>query len=150
MTKIAMSAKSYGVKALTDAPVTNTSLMCSLRDAINITYLVLSVCRQKFPFHFFLREAAKIKELLFLMAVSLRPYPPPPLSLMAVGTFFLNKKKFPKKFIFLNGNPFPPIPPPPLSLMALPLRNFYFFIFAASFNFVLNCDFESGMWGGGC
>ena len=57
----------------------------------------------------FVREAAK--KVIFLMPVPLRPYPPPPSSLMAVGTF---KKKFTKSqrkfFFFLMASTLPPYP----------------------------------------
>ena len=48
------------------------------------------------------------------MAVPLRPYLPP-VSLIAVGTFYL---KFLKSYFFLNGRP---ITPPP-DIKALPLK----------------------------
>ena len=54
-----------------------------------------------------LREAAK--KVIFLMAVPLSSYPPPPSNLMAVGTF-QQIQKSPKKVIFyLKGKPFKPL-----------------------------------------
>ena len=60
-----------------------------------------------------IREAAK--KNLFLVARPLRPLAPPPLGLVAIGTFFPYIKK---SSFFLSGTP---VWPPPL-LMAWPLR----------------------------
>ena len=43
------------------------------------------------------------KKVIFLMAGPLRPYPPPPQSLMAVGNFFSSSKSSKKSVFFLNG-----------------------------------------------
>ena len=58
------------------------------------------------------------------MAGPLRPNPPPPSSLMAVGTIERWKKKVKKKVIFsLMARPFTPL------LMARPLREELFLIY---------------------
>ena len=50
------------------------------------------------------------------MAVSLRPYPPPPSSLMAVEIKQTNKQKRPKVIFFLMASA---LPPPPLNGTAI-------------------------------
>ena len=63
-------------------------------------------CTERKPFPNHVREAAK--KVFFLVARLLRPLAPPPLGLVAIGTFFFTLKKV---IFSLVAHPFSPLPP---------------------------------------